>query len=58
MSEILFKYNRPLIALISDYRKQNTKGVNGLMKILSEEVTIVKNRIKYLWLKCFSIKIK
>lgn len=58
MSEILFKYNRPLIALISDYKKQNTKGFNGLMKILSEEATILKNRIKYLWLKYFSHKMR
>jgi len=32
--------------IVTRYRNQNTKGLNGIKKVISEEITIVKYKIK------------
>lgn len=53
----IFKHNRSLTSLIKDYKRQNTKGWKGIKTLISEEKTILKWRLKYLWLKYFVYKV-
>ena len=53
----IFKHNRPLKTLIKDYKRQNTKGWKGIKTLISEEKTILKWRLQYLWLKYFVYKV-
>ncbi len=47
----IFKNNRSLKDLIKDYKRQNIKSIKIL---ISEEITILKWRLKFLWLKFFN----
>ena len=35
----------------TDYKRQNTKGIKGITVLISERVTSLKYKIKYLYLK-------
>jgi hypothetical protein len=39
--------------IIRRYKRQNIKGFKGVRKIISEERTILKWRLQYLWYKYF-----
>jgi hypothetical protein len=54
----IFKYNRSLKTLIKDYKRQNTKGWKGVKTLISEEKTIFKLRLEYLWLKYIAYPLK
>jgi len=47
----LLKHNRSFTTLLKEYKRQNTKGCKGIKSLISEEKTILKWRIQYLWLK-------
>lgn len=56
--ETIFKHNRSLFTLVKEYQRQNTKGLKGIKALLLEEKAILKNRLKYLWLKFFVYKLQ
>jgi hypothetical protein len=43
--------------LIARYKRQNTKGLKGVLKIISEEKTHAKWYIQYLFLKYVKYKL-
>ncbi len=47
---LFFKDNSSLRKLIEQYKRQNTKGLRGIFRIISQESTIFRWRIEYLYL--------
>jgi hypothetical protein len=43
---------------IKRYKKQNTKGYEGIKKLLREDLTILKWKVQYIWKKYVEYPIK